>query len=221
VWPDGTSALISRGVLNLLRRDGLDRSDPLVEGEEYHIEVELEATSWVFEPGHRIRLAMAGADWPNTVAPPRPLTMAVRDGTLELPTLENGTDPSLTSGVPMFEPGGPAEDVDTSVVWRVERNVVRGETACVVGSESTYDTPYGTATERYGGRVTVDRASFEQRAEADVTFALAWPEATVSAHSTLDLRVGPASYDVVIDLEVKENSETLTTRHWARSFDRT
>jgi hypothetical protein len=193
----------------------------LVEGEEYDIEVELEATSWVFEPGHLLRLAIAGADWPNTVAPPQPLTMEVRGGTLELPTVETGTDASLTSRAPAFEPGGPAEDVDNSVVWRVERDIVRGETACVVGSESTYDTPYGRATERYAGRVTVDRASFEQRAEADVTFAVEWPEAAVSARSTLDLRVRPRSYDVVIDLEVKQNDETLATRHWARSFDRT
>jgi len=221
VWPDGTSALITRGLLNLLRRDGLDRSDPLVEGEEYDIEVELEATSWVFEPGHRLRLAIAGADWPNTVAPPQPLTVELCGGTLELPTLETGMNASLTSRVPAFEPGGAAENVDNSVVWRVERDVVRGETACVVGSGSTYDTPYGRATERYQGRVTVDRASFEQRAEADVTFALEWPEAAVSVRSTLDLRVRPRSYDVVIDLEVKQNGETLATRHWARTFDRT
>jgi uncharacterized protein len=221
VWPDGTSALITRGLLNLLRRDGLDRSDPLVEGEEYDIEVELEATSWIFEPEHRLRLAIAGADWPNTVAPPQPVTVEVRGGTLELPALETRTDASLTSRVPAFEPGGAAENVDNSVVWRVERDVVRGETACVVGSGSTYDTPYGKATERYQGRVTVDRASFEQRAEADVTFALEWPEAAVSVRSTLDLRVRPRSYDVVIDLEVKENGEILGTRHWARTFDRT
>jgi hypothetical protein len=221
VWPDGTSALITRGLLNLLRRDGLDRSDPLVEGEEYDIEVELEATSWIFEPEHRLRLAIAGADWPNTVAPPHPVTVEVRGGTLELPALETRTDASLTSRVPAFEPGGAAENVDNSVIWRVERDVVRGETACVVGSGSTYDTPYGKATERYQGRVTVDRASFEQRAEADVTFALEWPEAAVSVRSTLDLRVRPRSYDVVVDLEVKENGEILGTRHWARTFDRT
>jgi uncharacterized protein len=69
--------------------------------------------------------------------------------------------------------------------------------------------------------VMVNRASFEQRAEADVTFALEWPQAAVSVRSTLDLRVRPRSYDVVIDLEVKQNGETLTTRHWARTFDRT
>jgi uncharacterized protein len=69
--------------------------------------------------------------------------------------------------------------------------------------------------------VTVDRASFEQRAEADVTFALEWPEAAISTRSTLDLRVRPHSYDVVIDLEVNQSGETLTTRHWATTFDRT
>ena len=38
-------------------------------------------------PGRRLRLSVAGADWPNTVAPPAPVTLTVHDGALELPLL--------------------------------------------------------------------------------------------------------------------------------------
>jgi uncharacterized protein len=31
------------------------------------VELELDATSWVFPAGHRLRLSLAGADWPNLV----------------------------------------------------------------------------------------------------------------------------------------------------------
>ena len=68
VWPDGTSALVTRGLLNLTHR--VEPPAPLVPGEPYEIEVEMEATSWVFPAGHSIRLSIAGNDWPNTWVPP-------------------------------------------------------------------------------------------------------------------------------------------------------
>ncbi len=70
VFPDGTSALVSRGVLNLTHRNGHDAPEPLEPGVATPVELELEATSWIFEPGHRVRLALAGSDWPNTWPPP-------------------------------------------------------------------------------------------------------------------------------------------------------
>ena len=60
VFPDGTSALAGRGVLNLTHRDGHDAPLALEAGVPTPIEIELEATSWIFEPGHSVRLALAG-----------------------------------------------------------------------------------------------------------------------------------------------------------------
>ena len=60
VWPDGASALVTRGLLNLTHR--VDPPAVLVAGQAYEIEVEMEATSWVFPAGHSIRLSVAGND---------------------------------------------------------------------------------------------------------------------------------------------------------------
>ena len=70
VFPDGTSALITRGILNLAHREGHDRPRALQPGVPTPVALELEATSWTLEPGHRLRLALSGADWPNTWPPP-------------------------------------------------------------------------------------------------------------------------------------------------------
>jgi hypothetical protein len=96
VWPDGTSALVSRGFLNLTHRDSHDRPEPLVPGQPYRVTVELDATSWVFEAGHRVRLDLAGTDWPNVWPPPGPVTLTVdREGSeLLLPTVPAGQGPS-------------------------------------------------------------------------------------------------------------------------------
>jgi predicted acyl esterase len=71
VFPDGTSALVARGFLNLTRRRSLTDPEPLALGLVEPVELELDATSWVFPPGHQLRLSLAGSDWPNIV--PRPV----------------------------------------------------------------------------------------------------------------------------------------------------
>jgi hypothetical protein len=85
----------------------------------------LDACAYRFEPGQRIRLAIAGSDWPNTAAAPRPVTMTVHGRRLELPVWQGPSpyDP------PVLVPGGDADEDAGSVTWRVERDVL-GRTTC-------------------------------------------------------------------------------------------
>ena len=66
------------GILNLTHRDGHDAPVALEPGVPTEIEIELEATSWIFERGHRVRLSLAGADWPNIWPPPSGAPLAGR-----------------------------------------------------------------------------------------------------------------------------------------------
>ena len=52
-----------------------------------------------FDPGQRLRLSLAGTDWPNTVAPPGPATLTVHGGELELPVW-TGPSPHAAAAVP-------------------------------------------------------------------------------------------------------------------------
>ncbi len=65
VAPDGTSALVCSGVLNGTRRASLDHPQALEPGVVYALRIDLDATAWRFRKGHRIRLAVASADFPN------------------------------------------------------------------------------------------------------------------------------------------------------------
>ncbi len=100
VFPDGTSALVTRGTLDLTFRDGVHAAPtPLVPGEEYDVVLDLDACAYAWTPGNRLRLSLAGSDWPNTVAPPAPVTLTVHGGSIELPLLA-GDFPA-----PAFAPG--------------------------------------------------------------------------------------------------------------------
>lgn len=64
VAPDGSSTLVTRGVLNLSARHGRDRAVPWEPGATEEVAFELNGIGHVFPPGHRIRLAVSSAYWP-------------------------------------------------------------------------------------------------------------------------------------------------------------
>ena len=89
VFPDGTSALVSRGSLDLAFRSACTgQPEPLVPGEVYDVEVVLDACAYEWSPGQVLRVSVAGADWPNTIAPPAPVTLTVHSAEVELPVLD-------------------------------------------------------------------------------------------------------------------------------------
>jgi len=215
VFPDGTSALVSRGTLNLGCLSGLDRVERLVPGQVYDVDVELDACAYAFDAGQRIRLSVAGADWPNTAAPRTPVVLTVHGGELELPQWEG---PSTHSPPDLALGGESGEDAD-GMTWRVDRDVIARTTSCVVDHGSTYDVPYGgTATEHYEGRVSVDPVTFRQRSWARVTFTLTWPEAEVSVVSTMEVDIGAEELDVRIELNADEATGDATRTVGGRSW---
>jgi putative CocE/NonD family hydrolase len=72
VAPDGRSTLVTRGILNATHRTSHSRPEPLTPGQEYELAIPLRAASWVFQPGHRLRIAISGSDWPNVWPSPQP-----------------------------------------------------------------------------------------------------------------------------------------------------
>jgi hypothetical protein len=218
VFPDGTSALVTRGTLNLTHRAGDAVPEALEPGAEYDVEVVLDACAYEFATGQRVRLTVAGVDWPTTAAPPRPVTLTVHGGRLELPVWSGETpyDP------PALHPGQEASAEDPAgVVWRVERDVLARTTQCRIEHGSTYDVAHGgTARERYLGLVGVDLRSLRQWAHADARFELSWPEVTVSTHATLDVTADADAYDVRVNLEAREGDALVDERHWQRRIPR-
>jgi uncharacterized protein len=109
---------------------------PFGQPDDQRVELELDATSWVFPAGHRLRLSLAGSDWPNLVPPPAPVTLTVeRDGSvLTLPVLD-GPSPCPPPSLPPPRPGEPEADPrlaggramsppDPPTRWRVVRDVL-------------------------------------------------------------------------------------------------
>ena len=84
VAPDGTSALIVDGSLNGTRRGNLAAAlknpQPMKPGEVYELDIPMFPTGWVVKKGHRLRLAISGADFPNLWPTPFEATNRVYRG---------------------------------------------------------------------------------------------------------------------------------------------
>ena len=77
VAPDGVSALITRGVLNLTHFDSHEHPQALEPGRRYAITVDLDGIAQAVPEGHRLRLALSPAYWPWLWPVPEPVTLTV------------------------------------------------------------------------------------------------------------------------------------------------
>jgi putative CocE/NonD family hydrolase len=143
VHPDGTSALVSFGVLNLTHRDGHADPKPLTPGEVYEVSITLNAAGYRFLPGHRLRLSLASANWPiiwpsphnavNTLhcgpaTPSRLILPIAPESVLPPPAFKTTPPDLLTVGGGHSEPS----------VWRITEDVLNGSvTVSMYGGDTT------------------------------------------------------------------------------------
>jgi uncharacterized protein len=98
VAPDGTSLLVTRGVLNLTHRNGHDRVEAIVPGEPMGVAVRLDAAGHRFAAGHRIRIALSATYWPWVWPSPEPVTLHISAATMHLPLLDDDARPTAFAG---------------------------------------------------------------------------------------------------------------------------
>jgi len=227
VAPDGSSQLVAKGILNATRRDSLTEPQPLVPGEEYELQIEVDTTSWHFQPGHRMRVSIANADWPNVWPTPEPAVSTLHHGhgspsRLTLPTVP------ATSAVqaPTFAdaPVGPTPHRDdaTPPTWRIERDAL---------SRQAWVSYHFAYTDRVNATTTVQRTyDFSTHVDPDApdqasaygthTSRITRPSEIVDAVSATTVRGTATHFHVTITVDVKVNGHEHFTNAWTQSFPR-
>lgn len=200
VAPDGSSTLVTRGVLNLLARHGRDRAVEWEPGATEDVTFELNGIGHAFPPGHRVRLALSSAYWPWIWphADGAGWTLSPAHSSLELPLRTDPAGPGHRSIA--FEP--PEQAAPLGVVFpeaaeqRPERRVVRD----VAAAEWTLE-----VDPRYGGtRVYPDGLEFSE--DALETYRIASYDPT-SAHTRSDWSIRLHRPDLGWDVRIATRSE--------------
>ena len=99
LWPDGSSTLITRGILNLSQRNGKSNPEAMIPGKVVEVMVELNHTAYVVPKGHKLRLAVSTSYWPIAWPAPTNTCLTIYSGLslLKLPVLgKNATTEVLT-----------------------------------------------------------------------------------------------------------------------------
>lgn len=135
IAPDGSSTLITRGVLNLMKRHGMDRADEMQPGQWEDVTIRLVSGGYRLAPGHRLRVAISDQYWP-WVWPHGEKSLIEIDANasvLELPLYENDDDTAVefaparrTRSLPISKPETSVEaDASDRIV---QYDVATGET---------------------------------------------------------------------------------------------
>ncbi len=77
IAPDGSSTLITRGVLNLCHHAGHDRPRALEPDVPVEVELSLKSVAYALPAGHRVRLALSTSYWPWLWPSPAPATITI------------------------------------------------------------------------------------------------------------------------------------------------
>ncbi len=116
VYPDGRSMLITDGILRMRNRNGVDHWEFMQPGEIYEVEVDLWSTSYIWNTGHKIRIAISSSNYPRFLANPNTKdsilnndTYNIAHNTLYLDSIHQSCIifPEIEQGLPSNPPGKP------------------------------------------------------------------------------------------------------------------
>jgi putative CocE/NonD family hydrolase len=204
VAPDGTSWFVTRGILDLAHRAdaGAPTGEPV--GEPFEVTVATVHTSAVFAAGHRIRVTLAGTDFPVVLPPPQPVQLTVHTGPRStgrvlLPVVPPRRDDRTLAIPGAGPPPPPGTWVRDVARHRVER---RATTTRVAKEVDTVEVQPGTG-------LTVATTSLTRR------------EWSVAATADVTIDAGPEALDVVIALEARHDGTVVWGDRVERSIRRT
>jgi hypothetical protein len=80
VAPDGRVTLITGKGFNGTHRNSAREPEDIVAGEFFPLDIQMLFTSWVFQPGHRIRLSISNSQWPMFWPTPYPVITSLQLG---------------------------------------------------------------------------------------------------------------------------------------------
>lgn len=227
VAPDGTSHLVCKGMLNGTRRESLTDPRPLVPGEIVELNIELDCTGWVFAKGHRIRLSLASADWPNVWPTPEPGINTVYRGPRHPSRLILPVVPARGSATPPpFAPSAVLPSRHAEAIhpptWQVSYDLITGRATSTVAVKTSFRAGPNTTIERESASVCTLNPGDPAHATARGWHVsqVTRPNAVTLGRAETLIQASATHFHVTITLEIRVNGALYATRRWTESVPR-
>jgi len=238
VAPNGTATLVVGGGLNGAHRQSVRNPEPLEPGREYVLCFDLHLTSWVFPPGHQIRVAVSNSMWPMIWPTAQSMTVTLRvggsDGSrLDLPVVpERGPLPTPVFRAPEHGSDAIAGDSEAmselnvssnvpALAWTVGRDPVHQVGTAEWRGGSSNDYPWGREETRELMSYRADDLHPDQstvHGEAEMSVAL--KDRTLLWRGILDTRSDHGTFYVQYRRELLENGKLIRTKSWQATVPR-
>jgi putative CocE/NonD family hydrolase len=210
VAEDGTSVLVTKGILNLTRRAGMSMPEPVEPGVPVSVEFELEATAWRFSKGHCLRMSLNGSDFPNVWPTPFRGTGTLHRGSgfgaaLHLPVW---TPPDLEPirFLPSESPPSSTGAGSAPPPWRVIHDVLEDRLHFVMANGNEF-----VVSER-------DPAAAYARARSARTAS--WEGFVARSEAAAILTSDERCFHLTVTLNVTVNDAPYYHREWCQSVER-
>ncbi|MBN1315840.1 MAG: CocE/NonD family hydrolase, partial [Anaerolineales bacterium] len=226
VAPDGTSHLVAKGMLNATRRHSLTDPEPLTPGAIYTLDFEIDATAWCFVRGHRIRLDIASADFPNVWPTPEPSTNRIYFGAdlsrIYLPVVP----PEGSASPPEFRPSRSVGEIQSQRTcvprWEIKHDLLTDRRTVHISSQWEYrinDTTVIECESLIECQVLPSDPA-QANARGRYTSRIVRPGWTVEGCSNLSIIGARSHLHITIDLVIHINGSPHFSRRWIQSVPR-
>jgi putative CocE/NonD family hydrolase len=232
VAPDGTSAQVTAGILNLTHRRSHVAPEALEPGRVEEVRVAMRSTGYRYLAGHRIRVSVASSAWPVIWPSPYPATFELHHGgatpsRLVLPVIPpaggSGDAPvpafkTTSPDAPAFDGGGGADEP----AWRITDDVIGGTVTVSVhdGGEDVLE----DGRRLYAAETLTMTASDADPAgaslDADVVYR--WHEHAFETEIRARSRQtsDADAFHLRVELEVDVDGEPFFRRDWRETIER-
>ena len=221
VDPDGVSALITRGVLNLSHREGHEHPEPLEPGRRYRVRFPLHAIGYRVPAGHRIRVALSPDLWPIVWPSPEAprLTVHLAGSAIHLPVRTGGEDGPFPYPRPEQARQFDHQPIDDPDEGTVTRDLATGRVTVVYGGGGGYTRTELGKPMRYHSAdrdtFTVlpgDPASAEVHCDRRIT--LSRGDWHTRVHATATMTADKENFHVVTAVHAFHGDDPVFDREW-------
>jgi uncharacterized protein len=212
VAPDGTSAMVSFGILNLAHRDSHEFPQALKPGKFYDVAVPLKSVAQSIPKGHRLRLAISTTYWPMVWPSPEDVTLTIDAprSRLDLPVLGSLAGlGGVTFGPPDFAPDAATTDHEPEVEKRTILNEIETETTTFLIKSDD-------------GRYVINDIGTEQTSTRTKTYRIQRDDPTSCFCSVLCTQTYKrGDWDARVDSEVAVTSDRthFHVTGWVKAYD--
>ncbi len=219
VAPDGTSRLISDGGLLATHRGSHEAPERLVPGQVYELRIPLRHCAYALAPGHRLRIAIASAEFQNAWPTGERAVNSIRRGGdhashIVLPIAPADPQPLPP---PQFAPSPhamPRLDALARPEYRFELDLVDDTVSCVLRP------PEGGRTGSHSRYTVSNRDPAATVITASASHHAAHPTLDISVEATCQTSSDAASYTHLSQVRITVDGAVHFSRSWSESVPR-